>query len=174
LPLEQSDGTPSVSARSTSSVSTCSSAGLVLTAGFPCQDISVAGKRVGLTGSQSSLGLVLIGLLSKTTSTAGEHGCPNCDAPCSIEGMPLCRFECEPQRLERSITEPAGGWLPTPTASSYGNCVGGGAGRVGKKRLSLQSRGILHPEDWERMMGYPIGWTDAARSVTQSFLERPK
>jgi hypothetical protein len=37
----------------------------------------------------------------------------------------------------------------------------------------LQARGIQHPEDWERMMGYPIGWTDDTRSVTPSFLELP-
>jgi hypothetical protein len=45
--------------------------------------------------------------------------------------------------------------------SSYGSCRGGGKGRVGKWRKSLQSIGILHPQDWEKMMGFPIGWTDA-------------
>jgi hypothetical protein len=110
--------------------------------------------------------LRLIGLLSRTTSIGGERGCPSCDAACGPSGMPLCRFECEPQKLERSIYAPEGGWLPTPTASSYGSCRGGGAGRVGPWRKSLHSRGILHPEDWERLMGFPIGWTDATRSVT--------
>ena len=32
-----------------------------------------------------------------------------------------------------------GSWLPTPTASSYGSNQGGGAGKVGKKRYSLQA-----------------------------------
>jgi hypothetical protein len=85
------------------------------------------------------------------------------------DGMPACRFECAPQRLERSITEPVGGWLPTPTASAYGSCRGGGAGRVGKWRHSLQSLGIRHPLDWEQMMGFPMNWTDVRCSATLSF-----
>jgi hypothetical protein len=30
----------------------------------------------------------------------------------------------------------------------------------------LQSLGIQHPNDWERMMGYPTDWSDARRSET--------
>lgn len=166
----ESDGTPLASARSTLSASESFSDGLIVTAGFPCQDLSIAGKQQGLTGSRSSLGLVLIGLLLKTSTTPGADGCPSCDAACTSEGIPACRFECEPLMLERPIPEPEHGWLPTPTASSYGSCRGGGAGRVGKWRPSLHALGIRHPEDWERMMGYPIGWTSTGdtRSETQS------
>lgn len=60
---------------------------------------------------------------------------------------------------ERTMNAPASSLLPTPTASSYGSCRGGGMGRVGKWRHSLHSLKILHPHDWERMMGFPIGWT---------------
>lgn len=134
---------------------------LVLTAGFPCQDLSVAGKRAGLSGSQSSLMYVLIGWLSKTRSIAGGHGCPNCGAASTKSGMPACVFKCPPQKLAPTTKGAERSLLPTPTASAYGSCRGGGAGRVGKWRMSLHSRGILHPEDWERMMGFPIGWTDA-------------
>jgi DNA (cytosine-5)-methyltransferase 1 len=55
LPHERSDGRPSDSARSTHSARSSSRSGLVVSAGFPCQDISPAGKRSGLRGSQSSL-----------------------------------------------------------------------------------------------------------------------
>ena len=157
--LDQSVGGLSAFVRSTTFAYDCSADGLMLTAGFPCQDISTAGRRKGLSGSKSSLAFALLGSLSKTTSIGGELGCPNCGASFGDSGMPPCRFECEPQRLERSITEPEGGWLPTPTASHYGSCRGGGAGRVGPWRKSLQARGILHPEDWERIMGYPPNWT---------------
>jgi hypothetical protein len=170
----ESDGRRSASARSTRFVSASSSSGLVVSAGFPCQDLSIAGRQAGLAGPRSSLGLLLVGLLSRTSTTPGASGCPSCGAASTSEGLPACHFECEPLTLERSITEPAGGWLPTPTASSYGSCRGGGAGRVGKWRPSLHSLGILHPEDWERMMGYPIGWTAVARSETQSSLEPPR
>lgn len=175
LRLVTQDGRPSGSAKLNPSVSKCSRDALIVTAGFPCQDLSIAGKQQGLTGSRSSLGLRLIGLLWRTSTTPGASGCPSCGAAFSDLGMPACRFECEPLTLERSISEPEGGWLPTPTASSYGSCRGGGAGRVGKWRLSLQARGILHPEDWERMMGYPPNWTKPAdtRSETRSSLELP-
>ena len=173
LPLNESDGRPSDSARSIPIASKCSRPALVVTAGFPCQDLSPVGKRKGLAGAKSSLGLSLIGLLSRTPTTVGEHGCPSCGAVCTSEGIPACRFECEPLKLERPICAPEGGWLPTPTASSYGSCRGGGAGRAGKWRPSLQSLGILHPEDWERMMGFPIGHTAVMRSETPSIPTPP-
>jgi hypothetical protein len=140
----------------------------VISAGFPCQDISVAGRRKGLSGSQSSLMFALVGWLSKTRITPGASGCPNCGAACGLSGMPLCVFECEPQKLARGTIELEHSLLPTPTASSYGSCRGGGAGRVGKWRLSLDSLGIRDPEQRERMMGFPPGWTAAMRSVTRS------
>ena len=168
MPLGESDGKPSASARSTLTASKSFSDGLIVSAGFPCQDLSIAGRQAGLEkGQRSSLGLRLIGLLSRTSTTPGESGCPSCGAGCTSEGIPACRFECEPLTLERSISEPEGGWLPTPTASDYGSCRGGAAGRVGKWRKSLRTLGIRHPADWERMMGFPINWTDVEHSVTQ-------
>jgi len=141
----------------------------VLCGGFPCQDLSVSGKRKGLSGDRSSLLYDLIGLLSKTSGTLGAAGCPNCGASCGPRDMPLCRFECEPVIWARRTKDPASSLLPTPTASSYGSCRGGGMGRVGKWRPSLHSLKILHPEDWERMMGYPIGWTAGELSEIPSF-----
>lgn len=173
MPPVDSDGRPWDSARSTRFASAYWSNNLLITAGFPCQDLSIAGRQAGIQGQRSSLGLLLIGLLSRTSTIPGVDGCPSCGAASTSEGMPACRFECEPLTLERSITEPEGGWLPTPTASAYGSCRGGGAGRVGKWRPSLHSLGILHPEDWERMMGYPIGWTAVTRLAMRSSLELP-
>lgn len=138
----------------------------VLCAGFPCQDLSVGGKRTGLEGKRSGLAYALIGLLSKMSAIPGAGGCPNCGANFGLSGMPLCQFECEPQTWARTTNAPASSLLPTPTASSYGSCRGGGMGRVGKWRHSLHSLKILHPHDWERMMGFPIGWSDARRSAT--------
>lgn len=140
----------------------------VITLAFPCQDLSVAGKRAGLSGSQSSLMFNLLGLLPRTSITPGSAGCPNCDAACTPSGMPACRFTCLPLSLARGIPVDASSLLPTPTASSYGSCRGGGNGRVGKWRMSLQSRGIQHPEDWERLMGFPVGFTDVSNSATPS------
>lgn len=163
------------SARSTSDAKQCSElAGQmsrstemsVIVMGFPCQDLSVAGKREGLTGSRSSLIFDILGLLPRTSSIRGDAGCQNCGAVSIGSGIPQCRFECPPRSLEGVTIEDACSLLPTPTASAYGSCRGGGAGRVGKWRMSLHARGILHPEDWERMMNFPIGFTDVSKSGT--------
>lgn len=109
----------------------------------------------------------LIGLSPKTSDTRGDVGCPNCGASLTALDTPACRFECEPLTWERTTRDRASSLLPTPTASSYGSCRGGGSGRVGKWRKSLVGLGIGHPEDWERLMGFPMGWTDVAPLVTQ-------
>jgi hypothetical protein len=119
-----------------------------------------------LKGERSGLLYALIGLLSKTQATRGADGCPNCGESCGPSGIPHCQFECEPVTWERTMNAPASSLLPTPTASSYGSCRGGGSGRVGKWRHSLHSLKILHPHDWERMMGFPIGWTAVSSAVT--------
>ena len=59
----------------------------------------------------------------------------------------------------------SGSYLPTPTAQRYGTNVGGGAGRTGKVRESLDTMarragGRLSPAFTEAMMIWPIGWTD--------------
>lgn len=181
LDSSEQDSVPLASVRPTSSARTSyegagqasqSTRISVMTAGFPCQDLSVAGKRVGLSGSRSSLMYALIGLLSRTSSILGAGGCPNCEAPSTESGMPACHFKCPPATLEAATKGAESSLLPTPTASSYGSCRGGGAGRVGKWRKSLQSLGILNPGDWERMMGFPVGWTDAECWEMQS-VRRP-
>lgn len=109
-----------------------------------------------------------IGSSSKTSATLGKNGCPKCGETCGYWDTLVCLFESEPLTWVRPMNVPASSLLPTPTASSYGSCRGGGAGRVGKWRKSLDGLGIGHPEDRERMMGYPIGWTEIEPSETQS------
>lgn len=62
--------------------------------------------------------------------------------------------------------------LPTPTAQRYGSNIGGGMGRVGKKRESLESLagGVrIHLREW--MMWYPINWTAIKPLETGRFQE---
>ena len=77
-------------------------------------------------------------------------------------------FECLPARWGHPTFDEGSCWLPTPTASSYGSCRGGGAGRVGRWRPSLQTifGGPPDPKNLERLMGFPAGWTDAEPSET--------
>lgn len=175
LDSSEKESSPLPSSRSTQDVEQSSGATgleslrtktLLLSAGFPCQDLSVAGKRTGLAGSQSSLMYALTGWLLRTPSIAGAHGCPSCGAACTPAGTPACRFNCPPRTLAPSTSADASSLLPTPTASAYGSCRGGGAGRVGRWRMSLHSRGIQHPEDWERMMNFPTGHTEGMPSAT--------
>lgn len=138
-----------------------SQSSLILTAGFPCQDLSTAGRKKGLHGSRSGLWKeVLYGLSLRMSIKHGNSGCPNCGANSTKSGIPVCQFMCAPVTLDYPTVDQESSLLPTPTATNYGYCIGGANGRVGKKRPSLQTLGIQHPEDWERLMGYPVGWTD--------------
>jgi hypothetical protein len=62
-----------------------------------------------------------------------------CVTPSDSMDTPACRFECAPVTWEPPISVPESSLLPTPTASSYGSCRGGGSGRVGKWRASLSA-----------------------------------
>lgn len=62
------------------------------------------------------------------------------------------------------------GILPTPTARLYGYNQGGSAGRVGKKRPSIETLAggmSLSLREW--MMGWPIGWTALEPLATDRF-----
>lgn len=171
LPLDESDGRLLASARSTLSASSSSRSGLVVSAGFPCQDITTAShKGLGLQGTKSSLGLVLIGLLSRTPHCDGKHGCPNCGAAYGNEDMPACRFECEPRDLGRLTTGRGSTLLPTPTAKAN-HCAPSMRKWPGYARL--QDSGGISPTRWEWMMGYPRGWTVLQRLATPSYRSAP-
>jgi hypothetical protein len=80
-------------------------------------------------------------------------------------GMTVDGIAYPRQPLVPIIKETASGLLPTITAQTYGTNQGGAAGRVGKVRMSLQSMakqrgGHLSPSFVERMMNWPVGWTD--------------
>jgi hypothetical protein len=140
---------------------------LIVSAGFPCQDITTAGRKgLGLKGTKSSLGLTLIGSLSRTPHYDGKHGCPNCGAAYGLEDMPACRFECEPRDLGRLTTARASTLLPTPTETAN-HCAPSMRKWPGYARL--QDSGGISPTRWEWMMGYPHGWTDCTRLATPSF-----
>lgn len=132
------------------------------------------GVDSGVTISMSFALSLLTGSLQKTSVTLGDDGCPNCGELFTKLGMPLCHYECEPLTWEPPISVAASSLLPTPTASSYGSCRGGGLGRVGKWRKSLESLGIGHPQVREIMMGFPIGWTEIERLEMQSFRKSRK
>lgn len=131
-------------------------------------DYLASGADSGRNSDELSRMSAQIGLSLKTSGIHGGDGCPMCDWTCTPSDIPPCRFECEPLTWEPLMSGLASSLLPTPTASSYGSCRGGGSGRVGKWRKSLDSLGIKNPEYREWMMGFPIGWTAIEPSETPS------
>lgn len=113
------------------------------------------------------------GLSLRTWDTHGAVGCPKCAETLHHNYMPVCLYGCEPLTWERPTNARVSGLLPTPTASSYGSCRGGGAGRVGKWRKSLDGLGIKNPTYREWMMGFPLEWTAVEQSETQSCRKSP-
>lgn len=135
---------------------------------------SLEGKR-GSKESEAGSGLSSCELLRqcdqissslKMWATPGGVGCPNCGGRCTHLATPPYRYECEPLTWEPPTVVPESSLLPTPTASAYGSCRGGGSGRVGKWRKSLDSLGYTNPAYREWMMGFPIGWSETQLSVT--------
>lgn len=59
------------------------------------------------------------------------------------------------QRLREQLAQ----WMPRPTARLYGYNKGGGSGRVGKPRPSLETLIGIRLDVRELMMDWPIGWT---------------
>jgi len=83
-------------------------------------------------------------------------------------------------RAESAMTLPdAAKMWPTPSATPYGSNRGGGAGRVGPVRHSLQALArqgsgkgcptVLNPRFVEVLQGLPPGWTDCESSATASY-----
>ena len=84
----------------------------------------------------------------------------------------------ERAKLVRHTHGPACSSLPTPTAQAYGSNCGGGSGRVGRVRHSLETQaradgGHPNPHHWQWMLGLPRGWTSAAASATPSSHSKP-
>lgn len=102
--------------------------------------------RSSSKSSESSTSCSQSSSSSRTSPIRGAVGCPMCGPPSPGSDTPPCRFACPPltSALRTGVTESS--LLPTPTANAYGYSLGGGAGRKGKQRMSLQSlaaRGLL-------------------------------
>lgn len=110
---------------------------------YQLPEIKKDGRAQGLGSTATILPLsvrrTLRGLSQKMSATHGEGGCLTCGAHFTDSGMPACRYECVPLTWARHTRGRESSSLPTPTASSYGSCRGGGSGRVGKWRMSLQA-----------------------------------
>jgi len=105
--------------------------------------------------------------------------CRGCDGLC-LHGSPTCEDLATPSKgpprlgphpwVVRTFGTESG-YLPTPTASSYGSNIGGARGRRGEKRKSISGHlgGPENPQFREWLMGWPIGWTGLGLLETGRF-----
>ena len=74
---------------------------------------------------------------------------------------------CSPRPpLGRLTSEPAFGWLPTPTATANQTAPSMQKHPSCRAFVALFGAGPIHPEVYEWMMGFPPGWTDLEDSET--------
>lgn len=131
----------------------------------------VSGRGSGESSEESSKKSDPLGSSSKTSPRSEPEGSPLSSATFTRSGLMLngIVYPLAPSAPLTGVT--GSSLLPTPSASRYGSNKGGGAGRTGKERLSLDSmatRGLLPSHDsgplspvWvEWAMGFPLGWTD--------------
>ena len=108
---------------------------------------------------------------SSKTSAREEHGnvgCLSCGAICGTSDISACHFDCAPVSLVLPFAERESTWLPRPTATANQLCVSMRKHPSCKNLQDLVGRtgGGPHPELWEWLMGFPIGWTDLEPSET--------
>jgi DNA (cytosine-5)-methyltransferase 1 len=150
----------------------------VISGGFPCQDISAAGKGAGLEGERSGLWREMARIIceirpkyvfvensSMLTSRGlgvvlGELATMGFDARWGVLGA--ADVGANHQRDRIWIIAKWRGQLPhapPTTPSGGGNCGGSGAYKNAIKNGTHIPHSI-NPNLYEWLMGWPIGWTD--------------
>jgi DNA (cytosine-5)-methyltransferase 1 len=118
----------------------------VISGGFPCQDISVAGKVRESVASAADCGKNLHGLLARWNQASSMWKIPQCslfaDLEQSLEIWPkwgsMLNGVCYQQpTLVHHTSEKESGYWPTPTATEG---TGGGSAKSGLKALHREKR----------------------------------
>ena len=155
----------------------------VITAGFPCQDLSSAGKQEGLSGERSGLFYEVIRLarelrpqfivfenVANLVSHSGGQRSKKCSSKLPVQGL-MRNGQLYQQRMwEPAICESECGSLPTPTTRDHKDSgpnvnwehVAEKSRLPGVVVIACQATGVatyLNPSFVEEMMGFPIGWT---------------
>ena len=157
----------------------------IISGGFPCQDISVAGKGAGIEGERSGLWTELHRVISElrprfafieNVPMLTIRGGGELLATLPKSGMMQNGKLWEQTTLVRGTGEKGSGlWptFPTPTVQDGEN--DGGPSQYKRNSIPLnavvkepsQPTGQLNPTWVEWLMGYPSGWTDLKVSETQ-------
>lgn len=141
--------------------------------GFPCQDISQARHDgPGIDGEQSGLWTQFAREPSRGLLRGGSWS-----RIAKLSAMPIEDYIALSKTFRRSgmwesgrlfglnlseprIGEPDFGWLPTPTETANQTCPSMMKWPSCRNLVGLFGTGPIHPEVYEWMMGFPVGWTD--------------
>ena len=149
--------------------------------GFPCQDLSLAGRRAGLSGMRSGLWYEMLRVVSEirpywcfvenvrgAINLALDTVCAGlehegyvvwpCVVPAAAVGAPHRRERLFVVGARQDVADAVQGGLsaerPCEPAKGDRRC------RWPKPEVREQSEGQLNPEWVESLMGFPVGWTD--------------
>jgi DNA (cytosine-5)-methyltransferase 1 len=157
----------------------------VVTGGFPCQDISAAGKGKGLDGERSGLWgemariicevrpsyafienspMLTIRGLDRVLCDLAQMGF---DAQWGVLGAADVGAFHQRDRIwiVAKLPPPPSKW-PTPTTPSGGGNVGGSGAYKNAIKNGTHIPHSINPSLYEWLMGWPIGWTDLSARVT--------
>lgn len=154
----------------------------VVSGGFPCQDISVAGKGAGITGDRSGLWSEMARIIGEVRPRfafiENSPALVNRGLDRVLADLAEMGFDAEWGCLDRTTSAPitaasgVGLW-PTPCHGS--NKWGGTFQEVGGSQNKLRGTPIgklyVNPDFWESLMGWPIGWTGIAPLATDKTQE---
>ena len=157
----------------------------VVSAGFPCQDISKAGKGAGRAGERSGLWSHMAGIVreirprfvfveNSPVLTSRRLGRVLGDWP--RWGSRRNGVSYLPPPLALPIFASGSGLSPTPTASDWRGSTGDGS-RYGtlaelvamRDGQASTGKAYPHPMLCERVMGWPTGWTELEPLGTSKF-----
>jgi len=145
----------------------------LLCGGFPCQDISLAGRAVGIEGPRSGLWTHMARLVRECRPhwvvVENVPGLRSRGADRVLSDLEAAGYTCWPLvvgavHAAAPTAAPACGWwpkrlLPTPVARDWKH----GSLRQQRRRRACQLNdavgGRLQPSYAEWMMGFPAGWT---------------
>ena len=166
----------------------------VIVGGFPCQDISNAGKQRGIKeGTRSGLFYELMRVIRLVRpqyvvleNVAAIRGAGGVSIPFSgnwpKQGTTVNGLASKRPMLGPFMSATASGRLPTPSATeAKGTCSKRFPGsphykgsRVSEALRTCESDPLLaHPVFCEELMGFPTNWTDCEQSETLLFLMSP-
>ncbi|WP_260620555.1 DNA cytosine methyltransferase [Pseudomonas protegens] len=154
----------------------------VVSGGFPCTDISQAGKKAGIEGEASSLWRHMARIISEVrprfafvenSSALTHRGLGTVLGDLAELGFSARWGVLGSNHVGAPTPEPVAGSWPTPChgSSRWGGTFQEVGGSQNKLRGTPTGKLYVNPDFWESLMGWPIGWTGTAPLETAKIQE---